>query len=184
MGGHLFLRQAGFVVDVLLDFHHAAGQVSFLIPAVLGVGVENHLLLPADQLPLDLITAVGVGVGLRFLLAAHQLGLIAVLTVGVALGFLQAADQVAVLVVTAGILGAGQLLVGLGALLCMDMVRFCAFTDESSGNGVARIRVDMPRMGCGLGFLLAAHQLGVVAGLGVGVALVSSRPQTKVSVSW
>ena len=167
MGGHLFLRQAGFVVDVLLDFHHAAGQVSVLIPAVLGVGVEDHLLLPADQLPLDLIAAVGVGVGLRFLLAAHQLGVIAVLTVGVALGFLQAADQVAVLVVTAGVLGAGQLPVGLGALLCMDMVRFCAFTDAGLGNSVARIRVDMPRMGVALAFLLAAHQLSFVAGIAV-----------------
>ena len=121
-------------MDMLLDFQHAAGQVSVLIPAVLRMGVEDHLLLPANQLPLDLIAAVGVGVGLRFLLAAHQLDLVAGLGVGVALGFLQAADQVPVLVVTAGVLGAGQLLV---ALLCMDMVRLYAFTDGSLGNGVA-----------------------------------------------
>ena len=53
----------------------------------------------------------------------------------------------------------------------MDMVRLCAFTDESSGNGVARIRMDMPRMGVALAFLVATDQLGFVACLGVGVAL-------------
>ena len=134
-------------MDVLLDFHHAAGQVSFLIPAALRMGVENHLLLPADQLPLDLIAAVGVGVGLRLLLAAHQLGLVTGLGVGVALGFLLATDQVPIRVIAAGVLGAGQLPLRLIALFRVDMVRFCVCADQRFPNGVTLLRVDMPCMG-------------------------------------
>ena len=158
-------------MDVLRDFHHAAGQVSFLIPAVLGVGVEDHFLLPANHLLPDLIATVCVGVGLAFLLTAHQLGLVTGLGVGVALGFLLATDQVPIRVVAAGVLGAGQLPLRLIALFRVDMVRLCVCADQRFPNGVTLLRVDMPRMGVTLAFLLAAHQLDFVAGLGVGVAL-------------
>ena len=151
--------QAAFVVHMLLHLQHPAYELAVLVIAAVGVGVKNDLLFPTDKLCAHLITAVGVGVGRGFLLAADKYLGVTLFRVDMpALRY--RADKHPVLIVAAGVLGAGQYFLGLIACLRVGVLRaFLLPADQSFCDLIALLCVDVPRVNMRRTFFQPAGRL-------------------------
>ena len=122
--GFLYRRgETALVVNMFLDFQHAADQIAASIQASIGMGMQNDLFFPADQFLLNLIAIVRMGVSGRLFLPANELLRITLHSMGMAFCCLFTC-KISLCVITASVLRTNQRSPRFVAFHCMSMACF------------------------------------------------------------